>query len=212
MDSTRQQKISRMLQKEISSLFQLEGSSFYGNAFVTVTNVRVTPDLGIAYVRLSLFKQKNAEEIVSNLNHKMHDIRRKLGNRIRNQIRHIPELKFFNDESLDYAEHIEKLELELDKLRSKEASATAAAANIEDFRVLKLAELRRETAKVAQVCAEFQYEGIATVLLLIGFSVFLLYHNKRFVSESEVHVETTRKLALLVETSFDDCHRIGLKE
>lgn len=102
-----------------------------------------------------------------------------------------------------FAEHIEKLELELDKLHSKEASATAAATNIEDFRVLKLAELRRETAKVAQVCAEFQYEGIATVLLLIGFSAFLLYHNKRFVSESEAHVETTRKLALLVETSFD---------
>ncbi|HMR46171.1 MAG TPA: 30S ribosome-binding factor RbfA [Bacteroidia bacterium] len=120
MDSTRQQKISRMLQKEISSLFQLEGSSFYGNAFVTVTNVRVTPDLGIAYVRLSLFKQKDAEQIVSNLNHKMHDIRRKLGNRIRNQIRHIPELKFFNDESLDYAEHIEKLFKEIHKNDPKE--------------------------------------------------------------------------------------------
>jgi ribosome-binding factor A len=109
MDSTRQQKIGRMMQKEISELFQLEGKNYYGNAFVTVTGVRVTPDLGVAYVRLSLFKEKDAQKIIDSMNLHMHDIRRKLGNRIRNQVRHIPELKFFNDDSLDYVDQMEKI-------------------------------------------------------------------------------------------------------
>jgi ribosome-binding factor A len=109
MDSTRQQKIGRMMQKEISELFQTEGKNYYGNAFVTITNVRVTPDLGIAYVRLSFFKEKDADKIVDSMNLHMHDIRRKLGFRIKNQIRHIPELKFFHDNSLDYVDHMEEL-------------------------------------------------------------------------------------------------------
>ena len=115
MDSTRQLKIARMLQKEISELFQIEGKDYYGNAFVTVTNVRVTPDLGIAYVRLSLFKQANPQIIIDKMNDQMHEIRHQLGNRIRNQIRHIPELKFFNDDSLDYVDHIENLFKEIHK-------------------------------------------------------------------------------------------------
>ena len=120
MDSTRQQKISRMIQKEISELFQHEGKDIYGNAFVTVTNVRVTPDLGVAYIRLSLFKQKNAQQVVDDMNKHMHDIRRRLGNRIKNQIRHIPELRFFNDESLDYVDHMEQLFKEIHKDDTKE--------------------------------------------------------------------------------------------
>lgn len=115
MDSTRQQKIGRMMQKEISELFQLEGKNYYGNAFVTVTGVRVTADLGVAYVRLSLFKEKEPDKIIESMNLHMHDIRRKLGNRIRNQVRHIPELKFFNDSSLDYVDHMEKIFREIHK-------------------------------------------------------------------------------------------------
>ncbi len=103
------------MQKEISALFTLEGKNYYGNAFVTVTNVRVTPDLGIAYVRLSLFKQKEAQKIVDHMNKASADIRRKLGARIKNQIRHIPDLKFFHDNSLDYVDHMEELFKEIHK-------------------------------------------------------------------------------------------------
>lgn len=120
MDSTRQQKIGRMMQKEISALFTLEGKNYYGNSFVTVTSVRVTPDLGIAYVRLSLFKEKDAQKIVDHMNKASHDIRRKLGARIKNQIRHIPDLKFFHDSSLDYVDKMEGLFREIHKDDKKE--------------------------------------------------------------------------------------------
>ena len=120
MDSTRQQKIGRMMQKEISALFTLEGKNYYGNSFVTVTNVRVTPDLGIAYVQLSLFKEKDAKKIIDHMNKASHDIRRKLGARIKNQIRHIPDLKFFHDNSLDYVDHMEEIFKELHKDDKKE--------------------------------------------------------------------------------------------
>lgn len=120
MDSTRQQKIGRMMQKEISALFTLEGKNYYGNSFVTVTSVRVTPDLGIAYVRLSLFKEKDAQKIVDHMNKASHDIRRKLGARIKNQIRHIPDLKFFHDNSLDYVDKMEGLFREIHKDDKKE--------------------------------------------------------------------------------------------
>ena len=120
MDSTRQQKIGRMMQKEISALFTLEGKNYYGNSFVTVTNVRVTPDLGIAYVQLSLFKEKEAKKIIDHMNKASHDIRRKLGARIKNQIRHIPDLKFFHDSSLDYVDHMEEIFKEIHKDDKKE--------------------------------------------------------------------------------------------
>lgn len=107
MDSTRQQKFAKLIQKEISDIFQHEGRNFYGNAFVTVTGVRVTPDLGLAYVRISLFKHKDPEKLIHDLNHHAGEIRGKLGNRIRNQARHIPNLKFFHDDSLD---HVEKMD------------------------------------------------------------------------------------------------------
>ena len=108
------------MQKEISALFTLEGKNYYGNSFVTVTNVRVTPDLGIAYVQLSLFKEKDAKKIIDNMNKASHDIRRKLGARIKNQIRHIPNLKFFHDSSLDYVDHMEEIFKELHKDDKKE--------------------------------------------------------------------------------------------
>lgn len=109
MDSTRQQKFAKLIQKEISDIFQHDGRTYFGNAFVTVTGVRVTPDLGLAYVRISLFKHKDPDKVIHDLNHHTSDIRGKLGNRIRNQARHIPNLKFFHDDSLDYVDKMEDI-------------------------------------------------------------------------------------------------------
>ena len=109
MDTTRQLKYSKLIQKEIGTIFQREGQSFYGKAFVTVTGVRVSPDLGIARIYLSVFGVKNSQETIDQIEKHNKEIRKRLGNEIRNQARIIPELKFFLDDSLDYVEKIEKL-------------------------------------------------------------------------------------------------------
>jgi ribosome-binding factor A len=109
MDSTRQQKYSRLIQKEISDVFQHDGYKYYGKAFVTVTMVRVSPDLGVAKIYLSIFNVKDSQAVLDMIEHHNWEIRKKLGAQIRHQARIIPELKFFLDDSLDYADKIEKL-------------------------------------------------------------------------------------------------------
>ncbi len=109
MDSTRQQKFAKLIQKELSEIFVKNGADFYGNAFVTITQVRVSPDLALMKVYLSLFKAKNADKLLEQINHRSREIRGHLGNRIKSQIRHIPELVFYIDDSLDYAENINRI-------------------------------------------------------------------------------------------------------
>ena len=107
MDSTRQQKFSRLIQKELGDLFQRDGKSFYGQNFVTITNVRVTPDLSIARVHVSIFKASKPLDVMDMINKNSHEIRLKLGKRIHNQARIIPSLQFFLDDSLDYVDKME---------------------------------------------------------------------------------------------------------
>jgi ribosome-binding factor A len=109
MESTRQQKISRLLQKDLSDVFQREGKIWFGSAMITVTKVNVTKDLSIAKVYLSLFIIGNKEELLKTIRKHGTEIRYKLGKRIGQQVRVIPELQFFMDDSLDYIEHIEEL-------------------------------------------------------------------------------------------------------
>jgi len=109
MDSTRQQKYNRLFQKEIGELFQKEGYNIYGKAFVTVVNVRVSPDLGIAKIYLSIFGSPDPQAVMAMIDKKNKDIRRMFGNQIRHQARIVPELKFFLDESLNYVDKMENL-------------------------------------------------------------------------------------------------------
>jgi len=111
MDSTRQNKIARLLQKDISEIFQIEGREYFANAMVTVTKVRVAPDLSTARVYISIFAIGKAvkEDVLKNINLHTKEIRWNLGNRVKNQLRAIPELEFFLDDSLDYIENIETL-------------------------------------------------------------------------------------------------------
>jgi ribosome-binding factor A len=111
MDSTRQQKVSRLIQKDLSSIFLLESRDMYANAMLTVTQVRVTPDLGVAKIYLSIFAAGNIDkkDIMGKIKLHTKEIRKNLGIRIGKQVRIIPELEFFLDDSLDYIENIEKL-------------------------------------------------------------------------------------------------------
>ena len=108
METTRQNKIARLIQKELSEIFLLQTKSMPG-VLVSVSIVRISPDMSYARVYLSVFFSDRSEEIVKNINANMKSIRFELGNRVRHQLRIIPELKFFVDDSLDYAEKIDEL-------------------------------------------------------------------------------------------------------
>lgn len=108
MQETRQAKISRLLQKELAQIFQSQTRMMHG-MMVSVTRVKISPDLSVCTAYLSVFPSEKAEEIVTNVNANMKTIRYELGQRIRNQVRIIPELRFFIDDSLDYIDHIDEL-------------------------------------------------------------------------------------------------------
>ena len=108
MESTRQSKIARLIQKELSEIFLLQAKSMNG-VLVSVTSVSVSPDLSIARAHISVFPSERSAEIVKNLTANMRAIRYELGSRLRHQLRIIPELKFFVDDSLDYLERIDEL-------------------------------------------------------------------------------------------------------
>lgn len=108
MDSTRQNKISRLIQKELSDIFLRMTKEMRG-VMVSVSVVRISPDLGIAKAYLSIFPSEKAAEIIEHLTNNTKAIRFELGNRVRHQLRIIPELRFYQDDSLDYIEHIDKL-------------------------------------------------------------------------------------------------------
>ena len=109
MESTRQSKISRLLQKDLSDIFQREGRNLFSGAMITVTKVHVTSDLSIAKVYLSLFTTKDKDGLLKQIKLHSKEIRFKLGQKIGKQVRAIPDLQFYLDDSLDYIENIEKL-------------------------------------------------------------------------------------------------------
>lgn len=108
METTRQQKISRLIQKELSEIFLLQTKSMHG-VMVSVSAVRISPDLSVCRAYLSIFPSNRGEEIIRNINDNVKAVRYELGQRLRFQLRIIPELKFFVDDSLDYIEHIDEL-------------------------------------------------------------------------------------------------------
>ncbi|MBR5893620.1 MAG: 30S ribosome-binding factor RbfA [Bacteroidaceae bacterium] len=108
MDSTRQNKISRLIQKELSDIFLKMAKETRG-IMVSVSVVRVSPDLGIAKAYLSVFPSERGGEVIEHLTNNTKAIRYELGNRVRHQLRIIPELRFYLDDSLDYIEHIDNL-------------------------------------------------------------------------------------------------------
>ena len=108
MDTTRQNKVGRLIQKELSEIFMAETRRMHG-VLISVSACRISPDMSICRVYLSVFPSERAEEIVKNITANQKQVRFELGNRMRHQLRIIPELKFFVDDSLDYAQHIDEL-------------------------------------------------------------------------------------------------------
>lgn len=108
MQETRQNRICRLLQKELSLIFQSQTRAMRG-VMVSVTRVKVSPDLSICTAYLSIFPSEKSEELLQNIQRNSSKVRYELGTRVRNQLRIIPELRFFIDDSLDYIERIDEL-------------------------------------------------------------------------------------------------------
>ncbi|MGD1891845.1 MAG: 30S ribosome-binding factor RbfA [Cyclobacteriaceae bacterium] len=114
-ESKRQRQYSSLLQKELSEIFQRNASSLLGaNEFVTVSQVQVSPDLGVAKIYLSFMLSKRKEQLMDTIQYKKSEIRRLLGNRIGKVARVVPELIFFLDDSADYAARMDQIISNLD--------------------------------------------------------------------------------------------------
>ena len=109
METTRQQKVARQIQKDLSEIFMLATREITQGKMITVTVVRMSPDLSLSKVYLSIFPSDDADKFIDNLQHHIRYIRLELGKKVRHQLRVVPELAFFIDDSLDYAEHIDEL-------------------------------------------------------------------------------------------------------
>jgi ribosome-binding factor A len=109
METTRQSKIGRLLQKELSEILLLMAKDKMQGTLISVSIVRVSPDLSVARIYLSIFPTDKVAGVLAYIEEKKWSIRHELAARVRFQLRKVPELSFFNDDSLDYLENIDKL-------------------------------------------------------------------------------------------------------
>ncbi len=115
MESKRQQKFARVIQKELGEVFQREGSLYLPGVMITITQIRVTSDLSIAKVYLSFFKSNNPNQSLQSIQAQSREIRYKLGEKIRDQVRAVPVLNFFLDDTQEYTERMDKIFLQINK-------------------------------------------------------------------------------------------------
>ncbi len=108
-ESTRQLKVAKELQRDIAEIIRSKGMAMFDGALVSVSGVKVSPDLSVARIYVSIFPSEKAEKVMGILEENARALRGELGNRIAKQLRIVPEISFFLDNSLDYVEHIEEL-------------------------------------------------------------------------------------------------------
>ena len=117
MESKRQQKFAGVIQEDLAAIFQREGMNYLPNTLVTITKVRVTPDLAIARIFLSFFNNGNMAQALHIIKSHASEIRYKLGARIKDQVRIVPQLEFFVDDTSEYVERMDKI---FDKISKEE--------------------------------------------------------------------------------------------
>ena len=108
MDSKRQTQVAGLVQKELANILQFKFNGLVPGRLLTITGVRMPPDLGLAKVYLSIFPSTDGQSIIKEINANVSRIRYELGNAIRNDVRRVPELVFYLDDSFDEVERIEK--------------------------------------------------------------------------------------------------------
>jgi ribosome-binding factor A len=107
--STRQLKFGKLIQKEISDIFQRDKRGILDNAFVTIADVKVSPDLGVAKIYISLMLAPDKQAVLEKINNRKSEIRKALGDKIRKQVRVIPELIFYLDEVEENAQRMDSI-------------------------------------------------------------------------------------------------------
>lgn len=107
--STRQLKVARELQRDLAEIIRAKGMALFNGSMVTVSEVRISPDLSVAKVYVSIFPSERQQEVMGILEQNAKSIRGELGNKVAKQLRIVPELTYFLDTTLDYAEHIDEL-------------------------------------------------------------------------------------------------------
>lgn len=109
MGTIRQEKVASLLKKDLSEILRREGPRYAPGKMLSVTIVRVSPDLAVAKVYVSVFPSNDPQAEMTQLRSFSSDVRHKLGKLIGKQMRIVPELLFYVDDSLDYADRINKL-------------------------------------------------------------------------------------------------------
>jgi ribosome-binding factor A len=109
MESTRQKKVSRLIQKELADIFIKRGNEFAHGKLVSITRVRLSPDLSFAKVYISIFPATNQDDVLHSIEEHTSKIRFELGQKVRTQLRIVPDIAFHIDDSLDYIDKIDKL-------------------------------------------------------------------------------------------------------
>ena len=109
MESTSQKKVSRLIQKELADIFLKRGNEFSHGKLVSITRVRVSPDLSFAKIYISIFPATNQDDILQSIKEHSSRIRFDLGQKVRTQLRIVPDIVFHIDDSLDYIDKIDKL-------------------------------------------------------------------------------------------------------
>lgn len=108
-ESIKQRQVASLIHHALADLFIKNGPKYYGSAFVTITNVRTTPDLLLARIYLSVYNKPNKNEVIETLTEHTYLVRHDLGSILRHKVRRIPELEFYLDDTLDEVEKMDKL-------------------------------------------------------------------------------------------------------
>lgn len=114
MESKRQVKYARQLQKDLAEIFQLDSRYYFGNSLGTITGVEVSPDLSFAKIFLSIFPISEAEKVFNHLNEIKSEVRLKLGRKIGSKVRIVPEIAFYHDDTEERASRIDQIINNLD--------------------------------------------------------------------------------------------------
>ena len=109
MENTRQNKISKLLEQDLANIFQHIAKEHFKGTLISITKVNVTADLGIARINMSVFPTAKAEEVLTFIKENSSVVRGELGNKVKHQLRRVPELDYYLDDTLDYIDNIDRL-------------------------------------------------------------------------------------------------------
>lgn len=124
-ESKRQKQVGKLIQQEMSDIFQREGLNVLDGGMLSISSVSMTPDLLEARIYLSFFKIKQPAELLADIKERTPDLRNQLGRRVRNQLRRVPELHFFTDDTLDHVFKLEEIFSQIQKERDDRSSPSS---------------------------------------------------------------------------------------